>query len=67
MYLQVQITHGFGLPLSYSNKYAIILMFLQNAPVAQWIEHWPPEPCAVVRFHSGVPDFMRVLQLAFFN
>ena len=23
--------------------------------VAQWIEHRPPEPCAVVRFHSGVP------------
>lgn len=26
-----------------------------NAPVAQWIEHWPPEPCAQVRFLSGVP------------
>ncbi len=24
------------------------------APVAQWIERWPPEPGAVVRSHSGV-------------
>ena len=24
-----------------------------HAPVAQWIEQWPPEPRAVVRFHSG--------------
>ena len=24
------------------------------APVAQWIEHWPPEPGALVRFQSGV-------------
>lgn len=23
------------------------------APVAQWIEQWPPEPCAGVRFPSG--------------
>ena len=28
---------------------------VNNAPVAQWIEQRPPEPCAVVRFHSGVP------------
>ncbi len=25
------------------------------APVAQWIEHWPPEPEAKVRFLPGVP------------
>ncbi len=25
-----------------------------NAPVAQWIEQWPPEPCAYVRFVPGV-------------
>ena len=24
------------------------------APVAQWIEHWTPVPCAEVRFLSGV-------------
>lgn len=24
-------------------------------PVAQRIEHWPPTPCAMVRFHSGTP------------
>ena len=23
------------------------------ASVAQWIEQWPPEPCAEVRFLSG--------------
>lgn len=26
------------------------------APVAQWIEHRPPEPGAEVRFLSGVPS-----------
>ena len=26
-----------------------------HAPVAQWIEHRPPEPGALVRFQSGVP------------
>ena len=40
-------------------RYAIIRYGAQRtnyyAPVAQWIEHRPPEPCAVVRFHSGVP------------
>ena len=25
----------------------------RQAPVAQWIEQWPPEPCAWVRFPSG--------------
>lgn len=25
-----------------------------NAPVAQWIERWPPEPEAQVRVLSGV-------------
>ena len=24
-------------------------------PVAQRIEQWPPTPCAMVRFHSGIP------------
>ena len=26
------------------------------APVAQWIEQWPPEPCAGVRFPSGARE-----------
>ena len=30
-------------------------MILFYAPVAQWIEQWPPTPCAMVRFHSGAP------------
>lgn len=28
-----------------------------NAPVAQWIEHWSPEPSAGVRFPPGAPFF----------
>ena len=27
-----------------------------SAPVAQWIEHWPPEPGARVRVAAGVPE-----------
>ena len=30
------------------------------APVAQWIEQWPPEPCAGVRFAPGV-QFPRLI------
>jgi hypothetical protein len=26
------------------------------ALVAQWIEHWPPKPCAQVRLLSGAPN-----------
>ena len=32
-----------------------------HVPVAQWIEQWPPEPCAQVRFLSGtfhLPDLL---------
>ena len=55
-------------------RYAIIRYGAQRtnyyAPVAQWIEHRPPEPCAVVRFHSGVPqsktDVDFVLRLFYF-
>ena len=32
------------------------------APVAQRIEQRPPTPCAVVRFHSGVP--FKVLRIS---
>ncbi len=28
---------------------------MSNAPVAQWIEHWIPNPCAQVRFLPGAP------------
>src|SRR5581483_3643373 len=30
-----------------------------QAPLAQWIEHWPPEPGAWVRVPQGVPYFER--------
>ena len=40
-----------------SAVYAIITPATNmHTPVAQWIEQWPPEPRAVVRFHSGVPE-----------
>ncbi len=29
--------------------------YATNTPVAQWIEHRPPTPCALVRSQSGVP------------
>lgn len=32
------------------------------APVAQWIEQWPPEPCAEVRFLSGA-FFMPIIPI----
>gem|GEM_PF-4149804 len=37
------------------------------APVAQWIEHWPPKPCAQVRFLPGAPrnnGFVRDTQVS---
>lgn len=30
-----------------------VLYYIKDASVAQWIEQWPPEPCAEVRFLSG--------------
>jgi hypothetical protein len=36
--------------LRYVDAYGIIGNVV---PVAQWIEQWPPEPCAQVRFLSG--------------
>jgi hypothetical protein len=35
-------------------KYAELSILQVRAPVAQWIEQWPPEPCAGVRLASGV-------------
>ncbi len=31
-----------------------------HVPVAQWIEQWPPEPCAQVRFLSGAFQILKV-------
>ena len=33
----------------------IVPVVFLPAPVAQWIEHWPPEPGAWVRVPPGVP------------
>ena len=40
-----------------TNKYGYCYYY---ASVAQWIEQWPPEPCAEVRFLSGA-FFGRIL------
>ena len=45
--------------LAFFINYGIIITAASEsgiyAPVAQWIEHRPPEPGALVRFQSGVP------------
>ena len=38
-----------------TNPYNFDIIIMHYAPVAQWIEHRPPEPVAEVRFLSGVP------------
>ena len=52
--------HTFFIEFSFFLLYNVFIAF---APVAQWIEHRPPEPGAWVRFPSGVPfqpsDFYR--------
>lgn len=46
--------------LAFFINYGIIIIAASEsgiyAPVAQWIEHRPPEPGALVRFQSGVLD-----------
>lgn len=44
--------------LTFRGRYSR-MMLVRNASVAQWIEQWPPEPCAVVRFHSDAHDRLR--------
>ena len=39
---------------NFTNAYILDIILRWFAPVAQWIEHWPPEPGALVRFQSGV-------------
>ena len=45
----------FSFGLCYNNRALLHDYSIQFAPVAQWIEHRPPEPGALVRFQSGVP------------
>ena len=36
---------------------SVFLIWFRHAPVAQWIEHRIPNPCAQVRFLPGAPPF----------
>ncbi len=41
-----------------TDLFCAIILYAQDALVAQWIEQWPPTPRALVRFQSGVPFFL---------
>ena len=51
------VASGVAQTMSFAEGAAAVVSFsLRRAPVAQWIEHRPPEPGAQVRILSGVPS-----------